>query len=270
MSLLCCCSARAPVKPPRLKDKSARESYELVTLHPLPNEVWEKVLKFLPLHTLWRKARPVCRHWNRTALDIVWSRLVDSTIIDVQWQTSEKRIRQRLYPILPRSPETLDCKPFSTIARWNLPEFEMALYSAERGRYKCTNVILLLPSGKTWQNVALFALTRSTATKDLWEFAQFSGRGIDLNKEFFELSWLARWRVTYCEGEERKSTSSRGDMHLDHVTVPLAQFVKLAAFAEEEEWPNLARIDGFDRTKGKSRPNSGISTPRRRSEPNID
>ena len=55
-------------------------------------------------------------------------------------------------------------------------------------------------------------------------------------------------------------------MHLDHVTVPLAQFVKLIALAEEEEWPNLGKIDGFDR-KRKSRPNSGVSTPRRRSEP---
>ena len=58
-------------------------------------------------------------------------------------------------------------------------------------------------------------------------------------------------------------------MHLDHVTVPLAQLVKLIALAEDEEWPNLAKIDGFDRKK-RSRPSSAIGTPgRRRSEPTL-
>jgi len=270
MSVFCCCMPRVQQKPPRPKEQPA-ESVELATLRPefrktLPPEIWAKVLRLLPLHVLWRNARSTCHSWNVIALDIVWKTLVGPTVVDVQWHTSEKRIRQRLYPSIPKSPEPSAFKPFSSIARWNLPDFEKALHTAQHERYKCDHVIILIPSGKAWQNVASFALVKRVGRKDIWEFELLSSPVSALDKSFFDLSWLARWRVTYREGEERRSTSSRGDMHLDHVTVPLAQFVKLIALAEEEEWPNLAKIDGFDR-KRKSRPNSGVSTPRRRSEP---
>jgi hypothetical protein len=270
MSLFCCCIPRVQEKPPRLKDKSARPSVELQTFRTttLPTEIWVKILKFLPLHALWRNARPTCHSWNHIVLEIIWNLLVSPTVIDVQWHTSEKRIRQRLYPTIPKSPDPPEFKPFSAIARWNLPDFEKALNVAERGRYKCNNVIILLFSGKAWQNVASFTLAKATEHKDIWEFELLSGRVRDLNKEFFDLSWLARWKVIFREALERRSTSTRSEMHLDYVTVPLAQFVKLVALAEEEDWPNLARIDGFDR-KRRSRPNSGISTPRRRSEPTL-
>lgn len=270
MSVFCCCMPRVQQKPPRPKEPHPAESLELDTLRPvqktIPPEIWTKVLGLLPLHALWRNARPTCQSWNVIALDIVWKRLVSPTVIDVQWHTSDKRIRQRLYPAIPKSPEPSDFKPFSSLARWNLPDFEKALHTAPRERYKCDHVIILIPSGKAWQNVASFALVKRIGRKDIWEFELLSSPVVDLNKSFFDLSWLAHWRVTFREGEERKSTSSRGDVHLDHVTVPLAQFVKLLALAEDEEWPNLAKIDGFDR-KRKSRPNSGVSTPRRRSEP---
>jgi hypothetical protein len=265
MSVLCCCIPRPQQKPPHLKDQPTTTTVELKTFRVLPVEIWVKILKLLPLHVLWRNARPTCRTWNIVALQLVWSLLVQPTIVDVQWGKAEKRIRQRLYPQLPKSPSPPAYRPFASIARWNLPEFEKALYTAERNRYKCENVIILLPSSKAWQNVAEFALIKSTERKDIWEFAQLSGQIVNI-EAFFDLSWLAKWRVTFREGQERRSTSSRGDMHLDHVTVPLAQFVKLVALAEEEEWPNLARIDGFDR-KRRSRPNSGIATPRRRSDP---
>jgi hypothetical protein len=268
MSVLCCCMPRVQQKPPRSRDHPIAQSVELAVLHrrpTLPTEIWAKVLGLLPLHVLWRNARPACHTWNLIALEIVWITLVGPTVIDVQWHTSDKRIRQRLYPAIPKSPGPPDYKPFSSIARWNLPDFEKALHTAPRERYRCTNVVILIPSGKAWQNVAAFALVNRTNRKDVWEFEQLSAP-LPIDKSFFDLSWLARWRVTFHEGEERRSTSSRGDMHLDHVTVPLAQFVKLIALTEEEEWPNLAKIDGFDK-KRKSRPNSGISTPRRRSEP---
>jgi hypothetical protein len=272
MSLLCCCLPRTQQKPPRLKAKAVQQEVpiELHTFKVLPTELWVKILKLLPLHALWLNARPTCHSWNLIALDIIWTTLVEPTVIDVQWNTTDKRIRQRLYPVIPKTPSPLEHKPFSAIARWNLPQFEMALYTAQRDRYICSNVIILLPSGKAWQNVATFILSKATGKKELWEFQHFTSRAAfdPLAKELYDPAWLARWRVTFKEGEERRSTSSRGDMHLDHVTVPLAQFVKLIALAEEEEWPNLAKIDGFDR-KRKSRPNSGVSTPRRRSETNI-
>jgi hypothetical protein len=266
MSLLCCCVPRVQQRHPRLRNQSPETVVELNTFRLLPTEIWVKILKLLPLHVLWRNARPTCRSWNVIALEIVWNLLVQPTMIDVQWHTADKRIRQRLYPSIPRSPVLSEHRPFSSIARWNLPDFEKALYTSERKRYKCDNVIILLPSGKAWQNVATFALIKMTERKDIWEFEQLSSPMVDINKAFFEISWLAKWRVTFREGEERRSTSSRGDIHLDHVTVPLVQFVKLIALAEEEEWPNLGKIDGFDRRK-RSRPNSGITTPRRRSEP---
>lgn len=266
MSLLCCCIPRTQQKPPRLKDQSATTAVELKTFRVLPTEIWVKILGLLPLHVLWRNARPTCHSWNVIALELVWNHLVLPTVIDVQWRTGDKRIRQRLYPLLPKSPGPAEFKPFSSVARWNLPDFEKALHTAERLRYRCDNVIILLPSAKAWQNVATFALIKTTERKDVWEFEQLSSPTVNIDKAFFDLSWLAKWRVTFRESPERRSTSSRADMHLDHVTVPLAQFVKLVALAEEEEWPNLGRIDGFDR-KRRSRPNSGIITPRRRSEP---
>jgi F-box-like len=272
MSLLCCCIPRAQQKPPRLKAPSQKneEVHELQTFRTLPTELWVKILKLLPLHVLWRQARPTCRSWNIIALDIVWTTLVEPTVIDVQWNTTEKRIRQRLYPVIPKNPAPVDSKPFAAIARWNLPPFEKVLHTAPRDRYICNNVVILLPSGKAWQNVASFGLSKATGRKDLWEFEHFTGRITfdPLTKEYFDPAWLAKWRVTFRESEERTSTSSRANMHLDHVTVPLAQFIKLIALAEEEEWPKLAKIDGFDR-KRKSRPNSGVSTPRRGSAPNI-
>ena len=277
MSLLCCCVPRAQQKPPRLKIKTPQSEVELQefrVVRELPREIWAKILKLLPLHVLWRSARPTCHIWNAITLEIVWNTVVQPTVVDVLWYTNEKRVRQRLYPVLSKSHELVDFTPFSTIARWNLPTFEKALYSSDRQRYKCTNVVILLPSGKSWQNTAGFTLVKSTGRRDVWEFEQFTSRdkaAADLTKELFDPSWLARWMVTFKEDSDRSSSSSstRGSLHLNHVTVPLAQFVKLFALAEEEEWPSMGKIDGFDRKKARSRPNSGILTPiRRRSEPN--
>jgi hypothetical protein len=268
MSILCCCLPRVQQRLPRLEDQSAATPIELKTFRVLPTEIWVEILKYLPLHVLWRNARPTCRSWNSIALEIVWSLLVQRTIIDVQWHTAEKRIRQRLYPTIPKSLVPSEHRPFSSIARWDLPDFEKALYTSERKRYKCDNVIILLPSGRTWQNVSTFALIKMTERKDIWEFELLSSPMVAVDKAFFDVSWLANWRITFREGQEERSTSSRVNMHLDHVTVPLAQFVKLIALADEEEWPNLGKIDGFDRRR-RSRPSSGISTPRRRSEPAI-
>jgi F-box-like len=267
MSFLCCCIPRIQQTPPRLKDRPEEEPVELQILRVLPTEIWMKIFRHLPLHVLWANVRPTSRAWNAMVLDIVWDH-VAPTVVDIQWQTPEKRIRQRLYPSIPKSIEPPDFKPFSAIARWNLPDFEKALNTSERGRYRCTHVFLLLSHRNYWQNAAVFAIIKITEHKDIWEFEQLSSPMVDLDKAFFDLCWLPKWRITFREGEERRSSSSRGDMHLDHVTVPLAQLVKLIALTAGEEWPYIGKIDGFER-KRRSRPNSGISTPRRRSEPTV-
>jgi len=275
MSPWCLCGPRLSTKPPRLKVKSVKsvKSVELHRLPTLPREIWVSILNLLPLHLLWRNARPTCRAWNAEVLDIVWKAFVLPTVIDVQWRSREKPIRQRLYPSIPKSvPET---KPFSTVVRWVLPAFEKSLNTSERYRYHCQNVIILLPSGRAWQNVASFVQAKNTTRTDVWEFEQLAtgGAGGDLfSEEFYvpQQSWLAWWRVVFKKTEESSTSERGGIMCLDHVTVPLAQFVKVIALAEDEEWPFLAKIDGFDR-KTRTRPNSaiGTSTPRRRSEPAI-
>ena len=273
MSLLCCCIPLAQHKLPTIEDKPFEGLVELNisrasrTVRTLPPEIWEKVLKCLPLHVLWQNARPTCRTWNKIAINIVTT-LSLTTIVDVQWHTSEKQIRQRLYPLVFTFPDSPDTKAFSRIARWNLPEFEKSLQTGQRERYKCDNVILLLPSSKKWQNAALFALVRRTERKDVWEFEQLSYPKVDFDESLFNLSWIPRWRVAFRESDVRRSTSSRADVHLDYVSIPLAQFVKLYALTLEEDWPNIERIDGFDKKIiRRSRPNSGILTPRRRSGP---
>jgi hypothetical protein len=264
MSLLCCCLPRPPQTPPHSPPPVRGPSVELTTFHILPNELWVKILKLLPLNALWRNARPTCRSWNATALEIVVRRLVEPTIIDVMWHTSDKRVRQRLYPSVPRSLVPPDTTPFSLVARWLLPEFEKALNTGERKRYKCDHVIFFLASGKYAQNNSSFSLSRITERKDVWDIEALSMASFDYDQTFFyDPSWFPQWRITFKEGPERRSTSSRADMHLDSVTIPIAQFVKLVAVAEEEEWPSLAKIDGVDRRK-KSRPSSGVGTPRRR------
>jgi len=163
----------------------------------------------------------------------------------------------------------------SALARWNLPNFEKELNSTDRQRYCCDGVLLLLPSGKSWQNAATFILRKSSGRRDLWEFEQFTNRdraAADLTEELFDPSWIAKWIVTFKEDQDHSSSSSstRGSLHLDHVTVPISQFVKLFALTEDEYWPNISKLDGFGKKKNKSRPSSGIITPsRRRSEPNI-
>jgi hypothetical protein len=267
MSFLCCCIPRVQPTSQRLRDTPETETVELQTIRVLPTEIWMKIFKLLPVHVLWQNVRPTSRAWNSMVLNIVWNDLVLPIVIDVQWQTPEKRIRQRLYPSIPKSLTPPDFKPFSAIAKWNLPDFEKVLHTAERERYKCTHVIMLLSPRKSWQNeTAKFTIVKITEHKDIWEFDLLAGQVLEFDKSLFDPSWLAKWRVTFREGEERRSLSSRGNMHLDHVTIPLAQLVKLIALADGEEWPNIAKIDGFDKKK-RSRPNSGISTPRRRSEP---
>jgi hypothetical protein len=236
--------------------------------HPtLPPEIWEKVLGHLSLHTLWQNARPTCRLWNQIATDIVMT-LSLSTVVDVQWHTGDKQVRQRLYPHVPEHQEPPETKPFSRIVRWVLPDFEKSLQTGQRERYKCDNVIILLPNSKKWQSAALFAIARRTERKDLWECELLAYRKADIESLYLNLAWLPRWRITFRESEVRKSTSSRADVHLDYVSVPLAHFVKLYAVTMEEEWLNVGRIDGFDRKlPRRSRPNSGALTPRRRSGP---
>jgi hypothetical protein len=241
----------------------------------LPKEIWVQILKHLPLHVLWKSARPTCHLFNVIALDIVWNQLFLSTNVDVLWHTNDKKVRQRLYPVLPKSFYPTDFTPFSAVARWNLPNFEKELHSTDRGRYRCSGVVLLLPSGKSWQNAAIFILTKSTGKRDVWEFEQFTNRdraAADLTEELFDPSWLAKWVVTFKEDMDHSSSSSstRGSVHLNHVTVPISQFIKLFAVLEEQ-WPNIGKIDGLaGKKKSKSRPGSGTFTPsRRRSEPEI-
>jgi hypothetical protein len=263
MSLLCCCIPRPPATPPH-STPPIGGPVELSTFLALPPEIWVKILNLLPLHVLWRNARPTCRSWNTVALEIVFRRFVEPTIIDVVWHTNEKRMRQRLYPSIPRSLVPPDYAPFSLLAHWLLPEFEKALHTAERRRYKCDHVVFYLASGKVSQNNTPFALAKISERKDVWEMEALNTSEFDYEKPFFyDPSWFPRWRITYRESHERRSTSSRADMHLDTVVIPIAHFVKLVAVAEDEEWPRLSKIDGFDRRKS-SRPNSGILTPRRR------
>jgi hypothetical protein len=265
MSLLRCCLPRPPQTPPHSPPPVRGPSVELSTFHNLPKELWLEILKLLPLHALWRNARPTCRSWNAMALEIVFRRLVEPTIIDVMWHTNDKRVRQRLYPSIPKTLVPADATPFSLVARWLLPEFEKALNTGERKRYKCDHVVFFLSSGKFAQNNSSFSLSRITERKDVWDIEALSMASFDYDQAFFyDPSWFPQWRITFREGPERRSTSSRGDMHLDSVTIPIAHFVKLAAIAEEEEWPSLAKVDGIDRRSKKSRPNSGIGTPRRR------
>ena len=135
--------------------------------------------------------------------------------------------------------------------------------------------MLFLNSGKSWQNVATFVLAKSSGRREVWEFEQFTSRdraAADLTKELFDPSWLAKWVITFKEDTDHSSSSSsaqRGSLHLNHVTVPIAQFIKLYALTEGLDWANVGKIDGFEKKKTKSRPSSGIITPiRRRSEPN--
>jgi len=264
MSLLCCCILRPPPTPPHSPPRRGVASVELTQFRVLPTELWVKILNLLPLYALWKNARPTCRSWNAIAIEIVFRRLVEPTIVDVMWHTSDKRIRQRLYPSVPRSLAPPDQTPFSLVARWLLPEFEKALHTAERKRYRCDHVVFFLSSGKYAQNNSGFALAKVTERKDVWEIEALTSGAFDYEQAFFyDPSWFPRWRVSYKESQERRSTSSRAEMHLDNVTIPIAQFVKLAVIADEDEWPNLDKIDGFDKRK-RSRPNSGIGTPRRR------
>lgn len=267
MSFLCCCIPRIPSTPTLFKDRPKEEPLELRTFRVLPPEIWIKIFRHLPLPMLWQNVRPICRAWNVMVINITWD-YVAATVVDIQWQTPEKRMRQRLYPSIPKSPEPPDFKPFSTIARWNLPDFEKALYNSERERYRCTHVFLLLSPRNQWRNEALFTIIKMTEHKDIWEFEQFSSPMVDLEKAFLDLPWLARWRITFREGQEQRNPSGRGYMHLDYVTVPLAHVVKLIALTAGEEWPRIGKIDGFEK-KRRSRPNSGVSTPRRRSEPTV-
>jgi F-box-like len=270
MSVLCCCIPLTQQKQTHFAEKSFEGIVDLNalrksrTIPTLPPEIWEKILGYLPLHVLWQNARPTCRKWNNVAINIVTT-LSLTTIVDVTWHTSEKLVRQRLYPFLIQQ-ECLDYKPFSRILRWNLPEFEKAIQTGQRDRYKPDHIVLITGDTKSWQNTAVLGIARKSERKDTWEFEPLAYQRRDLDESLFDLSWIPRWRVTFRESEIRRSTSSRADVHLDHVSVPLAHFVKLVGVLEED-WPSIEKIDGFDKKPRRSRPNSGILTPRRRSAP---